>query len=180
MKSPLPPQLLLRPPLPEPHQSLHNQENNHYPRRDPQHVSSKYPRPVFRVEEIVDVDSARVMRQVRQRQVEREDQDQRGEVHPWRAGGAGDYELEEGEEGVEGVLGEVGPAGVGGFEPGGVEDGPVDDCDEEGVGDYGGVEEGVERLEGAGEVCEEGGAVACVGEGVKGGEEEVEGESPVC
>ena len=74
-------------------------------------------------------------------------------MYPGRAAGARDYELEEGEEGVEGVLGEVGPAGVGGGEPGGVEDGPVDDGDEEGVGDDCGVEEGVQGLEGAGEVC---------------------------
>lgn len=100
-------------------------------------------------------------------------------MDPGRAAGARDYEFEEGEEAVESVLGEVGPAGVGGGEPGGVEDGPEDDGDEEGVGDDGCVEEGVQGLEGAGEVREEGGAVARVGEGVEGGEEEVEGQTPI-
>lgn len=35
-------------------------------------------------------------------------------------------------------------------------------------------------MEGAGEVRQEGGAVACVGEGVDGREEEVECQAPVC
>ena len=72
------------------------------------------------------------------------------------------------------MLRDVGPAGVGGWEPGCVEDCPVDYRHQEGVGDYGGVEEGVESLQRAREVGEERGAVARVGEGVEGGEEEVE------
>lgn len=77
------------------------------------------------------------------------------------------------------MLRDVGKAGVGGWEPGGVEDDPVDDCDQERVCGDGGVEEGVQRLQRAREVREEGGAVARVGEGVEGGEEEVECQAPV-
>lgn len=179
MKPALPPPLLLRRPLPQPHQPLHDQKDDDYPRRDAQNIARQRAPPIPRVEEVIHVDAAGVVRQVRQREVEGEDEDQCREMQPRRAVRARDDELEEGEERVEGVLGEVGPAGVGGGEPGAVEDGPVDDGDEEGVGEDGGVEEGVQGLEGAREAREKGGAVARVGEGVDAGEEEVEGEPPI-
>lgn len=56
-----------------------------------------------------------------------------------------------------------------------IERGPVDDGDEEGVDDDGGVEGRVQGLQGAGEAGEQGGSGARVGEGVEGGDEEVEG-----
>lgn len=59
---------------------------------------------------------------------------------------------------------------------GGIQDRPVDDGDEEGERGYGCEVEVVEGLEGAREAVEErGAAVQRVGEGVQGGEEEVEG-----
>ena len=61
-----------------------------------------------------------------------------------------------------------------------VQDAPVHDRDEEGVCGYAGPEEGVQGLEGARESVEEGrAAVDGVGEGVDGGGEEVERETPV-
>lgn len=75
MKPPLPPQLLLRRPLPQPHQPLHNQKDNHNPRRDAQDIARQRAAPIPRVEEIIHVDPTRVVRQVRQREVEREDED---------------------------------------------------------------------------------------------------------
>lgn len=56
---------------------------------------------------------------------------------------------------------------------------PVDDGHEEGVNHDGGVERRMEGLERPGEAIEEGTAGPRVGEGVQGGEEEVETEAPV-
>ncbi|TGO24907.1 hypothetical protein BPAE_0092g00260 [Botrytis paeoniae] len=95
-----------------------------------------------------------------------------------------DTDFEEGEEGIETVFGDVGPGVEGGGEPADgyrdpEDDAPEDDGDEDGVADDGAVVEGVQGLEGARKAREERDAAARVGEGVQGGEEEVEGYAPV-
>ncbi len=69
-------------------------------------------------------------------------------MDPRRGVDAREDDFEQGEGGVEAVLRDVGPEGEGGAEVR-VEDCPVDDCDEEGVGGYGAPEEVVEGLKGA-------------------------------
>lgn len=78
------------------------------------------------------------------------------------------------------MLADVPPRVEAAGEPAAVEeDAPVDDGDDEGERDDGGVEERVQRLEGPGEAVEQGAGGEGVGEGVDGGDEEVEGEAPV-
>lgn len=82
------------------------------------------------------------------------------------------------------MFGDIGPCCKGGWEPTCRHDAaeynaPVHDCYEEGVADYCAVEEGMQGLEGAGEAGEEGCSGVRVGEGVEGGEGEVEGYAPV-
>lgn len=82
------------------------------------------------------------------------------------------------------MLRDVGPGVEADGEPargdaGAEDDAPVDDGDEERVADDAAVVQGVQGLQGPGKSCEERRAVAGVGEGVEGGEEEVEGYAPV-
>lgn len=175
----LAPHLRLRGPLPQPHQALREQENNHDARRDAEHVADLRGRAGGGVEEAVDVDAAGVVGEEGEGEVQGQEEQQEEEVDPGRAAGARDDELEERERRVERVLADVAPLVVGLGPPGGEEDGPEDDRHQEGVADDGAVEEGVQGLQGAREAREERDAVARVAERVDGGGEEVEGQAPV-
>lgn len=102
-------------------------------------------------------------------------------MYPQRRGGARNDDFKKRKDAVERVFGGVAPRVVGDGEPHArVNQPPVDGCDDKRVGGDGGVEEGVEGLEGAREtVDQKGSAGACVGEGVEGGGEVVKGEPPV-
>lgn len=76
------------------------------------------------------------------------------------------------------MLGDVGELVVFLIPPGTEEDGPVNYGDEEGIGCDCAVEEAVESLQGAREGGDQGCPTQGVGEGVEGGEEEVETETP--
>lgn len=132
------------------------------------------------VEEVVGVPALVGICNVGDGQVAGENEDEPEQMDPRGRSGARDENLEEGKEGVEGVLADVAPGAKGEGEPGAAEkDGPVDDGDEEGEGDDGGVEERVEGLERAREEGEPGPGAGGVAEGVEGGDEEVKGLAPV-
>src|SRR3569833_1887165 len=100
-----------------------------------------------RVEEAVDVVVLGGEGDVGEAEVQGQDDDDPEEVDPQGPRGAGDDELEEGEHAVAGVLREVAPGVEGAREPvARVQHAPVDGRHDEGVGDDGGVEEGVQRL----------------------------------
>lgn len=133
-----------------------------------------------RVQEAVGVEAFGRVRYVREGEVQRQDDDEPKGVDPGERLGARDDELEEGEEGVDSVLRDFLPGVEGLGVPGVlVEDGPVDDGDEEGVRHDGGIEERVESLEGPREAVDERLALNSIGEGVERREEEVEEEAPV-
>ena len=93
---------------------------------------------------------------------------------------AGHGQFEEGEEGVEAVLGGIDPNFVGAsVGRSAVDEGPVYDCDNEGVCYDCAPEKVVEGLEGSREAVEEGGsAMEGVREGVDCGDAEVACDSP--
>jgi len=132
------------------------------------------------IEEVIGIEALSSMGDVSERQVQRKDDDKPEDMDPRRRRRTGKHDLEERKRRVEAVLGDFLPAVISDSVPGTVvEDGPVDDGDEERVGDDGGVEEAVESLERAREAVEEGSGRQRVGEGVEGGDDEVEGEAPV-
>ena len=55
-------------------------------------------------------------RYIRDAEVQRENEDEEGQVQPRRGRDVGEEDFEEGEGGVHGVLGDVGPRRVGGRE----------------------------------------------------------------
>lgn len=94
MKLPRPAHLLLRRPLPHPHQPLDERENHSDPRRDAEHVAHQLALPVRRVEEAVDIEALRCAREVCEAEVEREEDDEEWEVDPGSRGGAGEEDLD--------------------------------------------------------------------------------------
>lgn len=179
---PVEPALALREPEAHPDEALDDAEDQDGADGDAEDVRGGDAGPLgLDVEEGVGVEPLRVVRHVREGQVQREHEDDPPGVDPGRGRGARDDDLEEGEGGVEGVLGGVGEGLEGGGEPHArVDDAPVDGGDDEGVGGDGGVVEGVQGLQRAGELLEHGGgAGARVGQGVEGRDEVVEGQPPV-
>lgn len=133
-----------------------------------------------RVEKTVRVETLSRCRDVRNSEVQRQDDNQPEGVNPQRGIRPGKDNLEKSEDAVEEVLRDVAPPVVDHGEPWrGVEDYPEDDGHEERVDDHGRVKDRVEGLQRPGEAIEERGAGPRVGEGVQGGEKEVESEAPV-
>ena len=133
------------------------------------------------VQKVVRVEALGRVRQVRQRQVQREHKDQPPHVDPGRERRARHEDLKRREAAVHGVLAEVGEGGELLREPrAAVQAPPVDGGDDEGVHGDGRVVEGVERLQIPRPAVEQRRAGAGVREGVYGCHEEVEGQPPVC
>lgn len=135
---------------------------------------------LVRVEEVVRVEALGGVRQVRQREVQREHEDEPPHVDPGGERRARDEDLEEREAAVQRVLADVGEGVELLGEPrAAVQQPPVHGGHDERVHGHRRVEEGVQRLEGPWPAVEERRAGARVAERVRGGHEEVEGEPPV-
>ncbi|KAL2111513.1 hypothetical protein VUR80DRAFT_9933 [Thermomyces stellatus] len=178
------PHFALRQPHPRPDDRLDDHEDNDGRHEDDDDVgcdpaaATRARRP--RVEEAIRVEPLGRVRYVCQREVQRKDDDDPEDVHPRRRGRAWDEQLEEREERVYGVLRDLFPGLVGGRVPGPlIQYGPVDDGNQEGKGHDGGVVERVQGLQGPRKAVEEGPGGEGVGEGVGGGDEEVEQEAPI-
>lgn len=131
------------------------------------------------VEEGVRVEALVHVRHEGQSKVASQDEDDPKHVNPQRRVRARDEDLEEGERAVQGMLGDILPSRVLQREPVAREQhDPEDNGDEEGVDDDGGVEERVQRLQRAREPVEQRAALEGVGQGVDGGDKEVEGYAP--
>ena len=115
------------------------------------------------------------MRQVSQPEVSGEDNDQPKRVDPRRGIRSWYDNLKQRKEAVKAVLGDVRKLRISIHPPRIKQYSPIYDGDEEGVGCYCGVEEGVESLQRAWERRQDGATTTGVGDCVEGGEEEVEG-----
>lgn len=184
-------QLLLREPPASPNQAPDNAEENNDGGQDTKDVRSDALPPtgrLGRVEEGIDVKPLGSDRDVRQAQVQGQDDDEPPEVDEGRGLGARHEDLEEREERVERVLRGVAPGGVGVGEAAGVavgrrvQDRPVDDGHERWVRRHGGVEERVQGLQGAREAArvQERHAAPRVRRRMHGRDEQVECDAPVC
>lgn len=134
------------------------------------------------VEEGVGVEALGGLGDVGEREVEGQNYDEPEHVNEGARVSAGDDDLEEGEEAVHAVHGDVAPGAEGVREPtreGAIDEAPVNNGDEEGVAGDGAVVEGVQGLEGARPLVQQGDVPARVGEGVDRGHQEVEGQAPV-
>lgn len=166
-KPALKPELLLRDPPPQPYKPLHNREENAYPHRDPKDVRRHQRALQGRVEEAVGVEALGGVRQVREGEVQRDEEEQEGQVRPRRGPRARQRDLEEREGAVEDVLRDVAPRRVGRRQRRrGAEQRPEDDHHEQGVGGYGAVVHGVQALQRPGEVVEGSAPAPRVQEGV--------------
>ncbi|KKA19282.1 hypothetical protein T310_6739 [Rasamsonia emersonii CBS 393.64] len=133
-----------------------------------------------RVEERVGVEALGVVGEVGESQIEEEDQDEEGQVEERMGPGGREEDLEEGEEADEAVLGDILPGLEDEREPGRlVQDGPVDDQDEEREGRDAGIVQAVQGAEDARQSVEEH-RPACsrVAEAVHRRYEEVEPQTP--
>lgn len=171
--------------LADPNQTLDETKDNQTSDADAKDVSDEQAAAVgVRVEEEVGVEAVDGVEEVGEGEVEGEPDDEPEHVDGTElgVGGAGQQHLEEGHGEVGGVLGVAGVGGEDGGEgaAGAEEEGPVDDGDDDGVDDDGGVEERVQGLQRARERGEQRAAGAGVGEGVQGGDGEVEAQAPEC
>lgn len=135
------------------------------------------------VEEAVHVEALGGLGDVGQGEVESEDDNEPENVDPGCRIRARHEDLEQSESRVEAMLREVAPRPIPGREPSAtvrVQDAPVDDGHEEGIGGDRGVVKGVKGLQRAGPFVEKCDVPARVCKGVERSEEEVEGDAPVC
>lgn len=166
-------------PYSEANQCPHNSEYNHNGQRDAKHVRGHQAAStnLVVVQEAVRIPALIGKSDKRQRQIGQQNDNQPEQVNPGRRLGARQHELKERKGRVEGVLADVGPGVEADGEPGRrVQHGPVDNSDEKGQRDNGGVIERVKRLQDAREAVEQRGVgVEGVGERVDGGDGKVEG-----
>ena len=174
-------QHLLRQPQPKQHDGLDDAVDDQRRDRDADDVRGHQAAAVLPdVEEVVGVEPLGRVRQVRQRQVQRQHEDQPPHVYPRRERRARHDDLEHGEPAVHGVLAQVRERRELLREPGpAVQAPPVHGGDDEGVDGDRGVVEGVEGLQGPRPAVEQGRTRARVRERVQRREEEVEGQPPV-
>ncbi len=179
-KNTVEPELLLRDPATQPYERPHDGEDDADGDGDAEDVGGDEGALLRGVEERVRVEALGGVRQVGERQIQREQEDEERQVRPRRGPRAREGDLEEGKDAVQSVLRDVAPRRVLCRERRGRgEQGPEDDDDEEGERRDAAVEQTVQVLERPGPGVERGCAAACVDEGVGGCDEEVEGEAPV-
>lgn len=136
-----------------------------------------------RVKEAVDVKALRGLGDVRDSEVKSKHDGQPEDMSPRRWVRTRHEDLEECEGRVQTVLRQVTPPSVLGWEPGAavwVQKTPVDNGHEERISGDRGVVEGVKSLERPRPLVEECDVPAGIAKGMSRGEEEVEGDTPVC